>query len=686
MGMSRDEILKIPRRDVMKKQIVKTLLCLGLTATMLFGSVGTAFAEGNATSNTTAKAANVEATGATKAADKKISLSVKIDDCYEQSYYSEPTNYIRVSFAGGDGYDGKLTLYRSTKKDSGFVEVDSMGQWGYGSTDYFYDSNALLPGTTYYYYVKYDVQDYDYYEYYDEEDDEYYTESYNITGSAVSPVVSVKMQKPIAVVNAYYEDGKVRVNVGKAEMSGAVSYFKLYRSTKKSKGYKEIAVIPAKDSANYIDSSVDKNATYYYKAKAVYYSKDAKKEFAGAFSECEKVKTLLAEIENLRVNQTSKKKAKVSWNKVNGADGYDIFVKEQVSGDAYKKVATTKKTSVNISIADGSDYYVQVRAYKNENGKTHYENMSTTSLYTTVLSSPKYVRETSTTVKKTGSTYSVTSTLTWEKVYGAKSYKISYWDSKTGTYKTLATTKKNKIKVTRKNLTSRPYYYITAVKGKEESSSTSIYSELNKVTGVKASATKDGVKISWKPVSGAMEYNVYRRPAGAKYGYGVWVGDTKDTSLVCQAPKGVAYEYFVTAYNTDLWMYSRESVYRSEAYGNTLLPVTAKCTWKVGKASISAVKNTAKKTMQVTIKASSDQPEAVEYIVYRSTNKKSGYKKVGVVKANKINQSKNTLIFTDKKAAKGKTYYYKVDVKIKNSSGIEATSGMSSAVKAKCKK
>ena len=42
------------------------------------------------------------------------------------------------------------------------------------------------------------------------------------------------------------------------------------------------------------------------------------------------------------------------------------------------------------------------------------------------------------------------------------------------------------------------------------------------------------------------------------------------------------------------------------------------------------------------------------YYIYRSTKKKSGYKKIHVVKKGK------TQSYLDKKARKGKTYYYKI--------------------------
>ena len=66
------------------------------------------------------------------------------------------------------------------------------------------------------------------------------------------------------------------------------------------------------------------------------------------------------------------------------------------------------------------------------------------------------------------------------------------------------------------------------------------------------------------------------------------------------------------------------------------------------------------------------------YYIYRSTKKKSGYKKIHVVKKGK------TQSYLDKKARKGKTYYYKIRT-YKKAGGKKMQSNWSKVVRKKYK-
>lgn len=63
----------------------------------------------------------------------------------------------------------------------------------------------------------------------------------------------------------------------------------------------------------------------------------------------------------------SKKSVVISWKKVSGANGYQIYVSTKKKS-GYKKVADVKKTSATIKKKKGI-YYVKVRAYKKTEGK-----------------------------------------------------------------------------------------------------------------------------------------------------------------------------------------------------------------------------------------------------------------------------------------------------------------------------
>ena len=70
------------------------------------------------------------------------------------------------------------------------------------------------------------------------------------------------------------------------------------------------------------------------------------------------------------------KKATLSWNKVTGATGYLIYMRN--SDGSYEKVGTTKKTSYTVSdLSYGEKCYFRVRAYKTVDGKNIYGGFKT---------------------------------------------------------------------------------------------------------------------------------------------------------------------------------------------------------------------------------------------------------------------------------------------------------------------
>ena len=85
-------------------------------------------------------------------------------------------------------------------------------------------------------------------------------------------------------------------------------------------------------------------------------------------------------------------------------------------------------------------------------------------------------------------------------------------------------------------------------------------------------------------------------------------------------------------------------------------------------------KNSAKGKVKLTWKKVSG---VKTYTIYRSTSKNGTYKKIGTTKK---------LSFTDKKAKKGKTYYYRIVIDYEDSTGVKLTGVKSSSVKIKVKK
>ena len=73
------------------------------------------------------------------------------------------------------------------------------------------------------------------------------------------------------------------------------------------------------------------------------------------------------------------KKATLKWNKVTGATGYVVYMKN--SDGSYKKLGSTKSTSyTKKSLKSGKKYYFRVRAYKTVEGKNIYGGYKTYSV------------------------------------------------------------------------------------------------------------------------------------------------------------------------------------------------------------------------------------------------------------------------------------------------------------------
>ncbi|MCM1543866.1 MAG: fibronectin type III domain-containing protein, partial [Ruminococcus sp.] len=73
------------------------------------------------------------------------------------------------------------------------------------------------------------------------------------------------------------------------------------------------------------------------------------------------------------------KQAALSWNKISGATGYEVWMATKKDGE-YKKVTTIKKNATvkytKKDLKKGSTYYFKVRAYKTVDGKNVYSAYS----------------------------------------------------------------------------------------------------------------------------------------------------------------------------------------------------------------------------------------------------------------------------------------------------------------------
>ena len=236
---------------------------------------------------------------------------------------------------------------------------------------------------------------------------------------------------------------------------------------------------------------------------------------------------------------TSAGKPQISWSAVTGVTKYWIY--RSTDGKTFKYYDSTTKTSyTNKSTSIGTTYYYKVKAVKTVDGTN----------YTSDLSGAKSIL-----CKPAAPTVSIYRTngkpqLKWSAVTGATKYWIyrstdgvnfSYYDSTTKTSYTNSGAASGK-----------KYYYrvkaVAVVNGNNVASANSgtksLMTTLAKPT-VSITTSNGKPKITWKAVTGADKYYVYRSTDGKNFSY--YDSTTKLSYTNTGAKKNTKYYYKVKA-------------------------------------------------------------------------------------------------------------------------------------------
>ena len=229
-------------------------------------------------------------------------------------------------------------------------------------------------------------------------------------------------------------------------------------------------------------------------------------------------------------------KPKISWNAVDGAAKYWVY--RSTDGKIFKYYDRTNNTSyTNKSTEIGTTYYYKVKAVNANNVASDY-------------SVSKGIR-----CKPAAPTVSIYRTngkpkLSWKAVSGATKYWIyrstdgvnfKYWDSTTKTSYTNSGA-----------ASGTKYYYrvkaVAVVNGKNvisaNSSTKSLFTSLAKPS-VSITTSNGKPKLTWKAVTGADKYYVYRSTDGKNFSY--WDSTTKTSYTNSGAKKNTKYYYKVKA-------------------------------------------------------------------------------------------------------------------------------------------
>ena len=280
----------------------------------------------------------------------------------------------------------------------------------------------------------------------------------------------------------------------------------------------------------------------------------------------------------------------------------------------------------------------------------------------------------------------------WDKMIGATKYTL-YKMTKSGEYELVGSTTKNSISVSM--IRSASHYDTGLVRleasngsdnveetfincarqvkdayGNYEEETVSLTPSLT-IEGLKLKPYgKNAIKITWKKVVGAekLYLRVHTAYTSSCHDIDYIYLKSNQTSYTLKNLKpGADYTVAVGASNNYIESAGFES-YPSVQYKQ---PVAA-----------AIVKGSSSKAGQARLSIHDNSGEGVQYLIYRSTKKNSGYKQVKTCKARK----NKSITYTEKVLKKGRTYYYKVKTVVVTEKGKRARSAYSKVTAVKVKK
>lgn len=233
-------------------------------------------------------------------------------------------------------------------------------------------------------------------------------------------------------------------------------------------------------------------------------------------------------------------KIKISWNKIDGAVKYQLYRSTSKNGTYSRLITTTKQSCINTSAVPGQIYYYKVRAIDENGNASDYSEIK---YRTCDLARPEV---TSSNISTSGKIK-----LKWSKVTGAKKYIIYRSNSKNGTYKKIYTLTGNSF--TNNSVVPEKKYYYKVRAISDNSAANSAYSlvesrtcDLDRPVVNAVNTTSGKIKLSWKKVTGAEKYKVYR--ATTKNGTYKLLKTTTSIGLInTSVTSGKTYYYKVRA-------------------------------------------------------------------------------------------------------------------------------------------
>ena len=305
-------------------------------------------------------------------------LSAGASADYTVSYQSniEPTTKAVIQITGNGNYTGTLTQYFAIVKQTTPVTKTDLSAAVITVADQTYTGKALTPAVTVTLKGKVLKLNTDYTAAYSNNTNVgtakvVITGKGNYTGSA-SKTFAIKAKTTPNVkkpgVTKKITVSKIKTTSAKItwkKVSDADGYM-IYQ--KQGSGKKKLIKTVGKNASSYSAKKLKAGTKYTYSVYA--YKKSGNSKIKGK----EKSKAFVTKPSKVKsVKTTAKSKAcKISWKKVAGASGYQVYMATSKKGK-YKKIGDTKKLNLTKkSLKKGKTYYFKVRAYKTLNKKKTY--------------------------------------------------------------------------------------------------------------------------------------------------------------------------------------------------------------------------------------------------------------------------------------------------------------------------
>ncbi len=146
------------------------------------------------------------------------------------------------------------------------------------------------------------------------------------------------------------------------KVDGAKKY-RVYRASSKSGTYSQVKET---SSTNFTDTGRKTGKTYYYKIKAI--NGSTKSQYSATIS----AKAVPAKASGIKAKALNSTSVKVSWGKVSGATGYQVYRATSKDGDYTKVKATSAASYTDKKLTDNKTYYYKVIAYRTVGGEKVY--------------------------------------------------------------------------------------------------------------------------------------------------------------------------------------------------------------------------------------------------------------------------------------------------------------------------